>query len=71
MNTVLTVSYLVLLVFAFIYAGINVYHVVKYRSQLPVKDAKGSTMVIWVYGIASLTIVIFSAVVALFYIYSA
>ena len=69
MNTILTTAYIILLFFALIYAGINIYHILKYRFQLPVKDAKGAIMVMWVYIIASGAILSLSAIVALFYIF--
>jgi len=66
-NLILLILYLLLLLLVIVYSGIIVYHMLKYRHQLPITDAKKAMGMMWIYLLVSAVIFIFSAIAGLIY----
>ena len=66
-NLILLTLYLLILLLVIAYSGIIVYHVLKYRHQLPHVDAKKAMGMMWMYLSVSAIIFIFSAIAGLIY----
>lgn len=69
METILFILYFLFLIFTLIYSGVVVYHILKYRHQLPRQESRKALSYLAVYSIIGGIILVFSLITGITYLF--